>query len=168
MLPVLAVAVLLLALAAQMLMPVTTPLPDIGPSRVMAIANAAALRPVPVAASPMIAARTVFSPSRSHPGPVSAFGAAPGAVAVDTLVGSTLTGVVQARGYAVALLRDASGHAHTLRPGERLGGWRVVSIGRDSASFASGSTRRIVNVGETVPAPVAPPPAPASPEVQSQ
>jgi len=72
----------------------------------------------------------------------------------------------RARGFAVALVRDATGKVRTVRPGERIGAWRVLAVGNDSASFRQGATVRRLAVGET--AQVQPPRAQANSEVPAQ
>ena len=163
-LPVLAVAALLLGLLAQALIPLPTVLPEIGPSRAVPVRPAAVA--LPVAAPAIIAAQTLFAPARRPGVPGAGTATGPGAVLADAFAGSTLTGTARAGGFAVALLRDGAGHARQMRVGDRIGAWRLLAIVRDGASFGNGATRRLLGVGET--AVVQPPPAQTSPEVDSQ
>lgn len=50
----------------------------------------------------------------------------------------TLVGVVsKRRGKAVAIVKGQDGAAQTLSPGQNIDGWRLVSVGKSSARFAS-------------------------------
>ena len=164
-LPLLAVAALLLGLIAQALIPLPTVLPEIGPSRGMPM-HAAATTAAPVMAPAVIAAQTLFTPSRRPGAPGAGTATGPGAALADAFAGSTLTGTARAGGFAVALLRDGAGHARQLRVGDRIGAWRLLAIARDGASFGNGATRKALGVGET--AVVQPSPTQTPPEVDSQ
>ena len=163
-LPMIAALAGMAGLVAQMLIPVSTPLPDVPPSRVRALAVAAPQVAEAVTA-PVIGARTLFAPAR-HYAPVAAGSRGGVAAPVDPFTGATLVGTARARGFAVALVRDATGKVRTLRPGERIGAWRVLGVTSDSASFRQGATVRRLAVGET--AQVQPLRAQASPEVPAQ
>jgi hypothetical protein len=165
-LPVVAATAGLAGLAAQALIPVSTPLPEIAPSRVRALAVAAP-RVAEAVSTPVIASRTLFASARHYaPAAAGAAGAAAGAAAIDPFANATLVGTARARGFAVALVRDATGKVRTVRPGERIGAWRVLAVGNDSASFRQGATVRRLAVGET--AQVQPPRAQAISEVPAQ
>ena len=147
--PVLAAVLLALGIGAQLAVPVDTPLPEVSPSRAR-LPVAAESRVAPPIASPLIASRTLFSPTRriDAAGTATATGVA-GAPAADAFAGATLTGTARAGRFAVAIVRGATGQPRTLRIGERFGAWRLLSIARDSAMFSNGVTRRTLAVGET-------------------
>ncbi len=147
-LPVLAALAGLAGLVAQVLIPTATSLPDVPPSRVRTL-DLTAPRVGEAIANPVIAARTLFAPARHYtPAPIGATGLA-GAPSVDPFFGSTLVGTARARGFAVALLRDPTGKVRTLRPGDRVGAWRVLGVAPDSASFREGAKVIRLGVGET-------------------
>lgn len=147
MLPLVAALAGFLGLVAQALVPVSRPLPEVAPSRVRALAVAAPNVAEAVNA-PVIAARTLFAPARHYA--ALAAGTAGGAAApIDPFTGATLVGTARARGFAVALVRDATGKVQSLRPGSRIGAWRVLAVGNDLAIFRQGATVRTLAVGET-------------------
>ncbi len=147
--PALAVAALVFGLIVQAIVPLATPLPDIPPSRAQSVLTTAAA-PLPMVAASAIAQRTLFSPSRRiDPAAVAGPSLPGGIVLADPFLGATLVGTARARGVAIAVVRDAAGKVHSLRPGARLGAWRVLSIAQGGATFGNGGTRRVLAVGET-------------------
>ncbi|MEP2990033.1 MAG: hypothetical protein ABJN65_01175 [Parasphingorhabdus sp.] len=59
----------------------------------------------------------------------------------------TLVGVVsKRRGKAVAIVKGQDGTAQTLSPGQNIDGWRLVSVGKSGARFASSSGPVDVNL----------------------
>ena len=156
-LPALAVAALLAGLAAQALIPARTPLPEVGPSRAPPLRRADAVA-LPALPRPIIAARTVFAPTRRiDPAAAAATPGVAGLVPVDPFAGATLVGTAQARGVSLAVVRLVVGRVQTLGPGQRIGAWRVLGVTRDGAIFANGATRRRLGVGETAVVQSAPP-----------
>ena len=53
-----------------------------------------------------------------------------------SVAATKLTGIVQGRGFPLALVETAEGHGYILKPGDTLGDGRVLEIGRDSVVFA--------------------------------
>lgn len=154
-LPLAAAGAGLVALVAQFALPVATPLPEVPPSRPRAVA-VARVPVAPVAPDPVVAARTLFAPTRSLAGEgaaAAAAGAAGVAVAapIDPFAGATLQGIARARGYAAASVRGLDGRARLMRVGERLGGWRLAAIAGNGALFTRGREARRLAVGETAP-----------------
>lgn len=148
-LPVLAALAGLVGLVAQVLIPTATSLPDVPPSRVRTL-DLTAPRVGEAIANPVIGTRTLFAPARHYtPVPVGAASGLAGTPTVDPFFGSTLVGTARARGFAVALLRDPTGKVRTLRPGDRVGAWRVLGVAPDSASFREGAKVIRLGVGET-------------------
>ena len=73
-----------------------------------------------------------------------------------------LVGIVRDATSSLAILQPANGQkVLSLRTGQALDGWTLVSIGIDSASFRNGAADRALNLDFRHAAP--PPPAPASP-----
>lgn len=147
-LPVLATAVLLAGLVAQFALPVRTPLPEVAPSSARAVPRALALA-APVAASPLLTQRTLFAPSRRFDPAAVAVNSANGApAAADPFEGATLSGIARDRSFAVAVLRLAGGTTVSVRPGGRVGQWRLIGVGAASAGFARAGVVRTLHVGE--------------------
>ncbi len=148
-LPVLATAVLLAGLVAQFALPVRTPLPEVAPSTARAVPRS--IMPVAaVPASPLLVQRTLFAPSRRFDPASAAAGSANGApTVVDPFAGATLAGIARDRAFAVAVLRLAGGTTVSVRPGGRVGDWRLIRVGAASASFARAGVVRTLIVGET-------------------
>ena len=164
-LPALAVGALALGLAAQFALPVHTSLPEVGLSRARALARRIAVI-VPVTPSLMLTERTLFAPSRRFdPGAGTDTGAttASGTPVTDPFEGVMLTGIARDRAFAVAVIHQSTGTTMSLRPGGRIGQWRLINVGAGSASFASAGVVRTLRVGET--AKVQPLAAQQAPEV---
>jgi len=83
-----------------------------------------------------------------------------------------LVGTIAGRGGdSVALIKDASGEAHTLRIGEDIDGWRLVSIGNGTATLDHAGDRQTIaldflnrdqDAASAPPQPAAPSPQAAS------
>lgn len=146
-LPVIAATAGVLGIVAQLALPARTPLPEVGPSRVRAVARRVAVIE-PVVVDPRIGARTLFSPSRRPDAPVLVTGGNKG-VATDPFEGAVLIGIARSRTFAVAVVRQASGTVTSLRPGAKLGNWRLIAVGPTTAGFSLGGAVRTLRVGET-------------------
>lgn len=134
--------VLLLALAAQIALPIEAELPEaeLGPPRAPA---ARAVTLAPVAVYPQLARRNPFAPG--------------GARASSAADGADLTLLGLARsGRGASAVVSSNGRTASLTPGEAIGGWRLIAVGRNSALLAGPQGRRTLRVGESL-APVAPP-----------
>ena len=136
-LPAALTGLLALMLLVQLALPIEADLPavDAGRPRVAALAR---LDVPPVGVYPDIAADPIFAPDGG--GANSDDGAAGGAV--------TLLGVATSRGAAVAILAGSDGQAVTVRPGQSVGEWRLVGVGRGSALVDGPDGRRTLRVGE--------------------
>lgn len=99
--------------------------------------------PAPLGPVTMLATRPIFAPSR-RAGRVGASADAQTSGGALTLVGTAVT-----RNYAAALVRVADGPVQSLRRGGRIGGWRIVAIGRNGVLVDSGSGRRRLSVGQS-------------------
>lgn len=143
-----AAGLLVLGLATQLALPWAVPLPE--PAAVRG-RRAAGPPPqaMPVPAQPVIAQRNLFAPSRAADGGAAAAPTLAGgvAVALDPFGGATLIGTARSRVYAAAVVRGGDGVTRTLRPGARLGGWRLAAVGGDRALFTRGGRRRVLLVG---------------------
>ena len=73
----------------------------------------------------------------------------------------TLVGIVRDPTSSLALLQPTNGkRVMSLRAGQALDGWMLVSIGTDSASFRNGAAVRELVLDFRRAAPPLPPPAP--------
>ncbi len=62
---------------------------------------------------------------------------APEAAPAPTLVGL----VSKRRGKSVAIVKSGDGETKTMSPGQAIDGWRLVSVGKSGARFASAGTQ---------------------------
>jgi len=139
---VLGCGVLGLALCVQMILPYTDAQVDVG--------GLAPRRPrlvtVPLLAEyPAILRVPLFTPDR-HPGEI---GAGP-ASASDALAGYAVLGAAVSRSAATAVVSAPGVPPRTVKPGDLLEGWRVVSVGRSRVTFERKGERRDLAVG-TIP-----------------
>jgi hypothetical protein len=108
---------------------------------------------------PAILSAPIFAPDRKPGDPASA-GSAGGDLAGYNAVGS-----VVGNGTASVVLSGPGGTVATLRPGDSVAGWRLLSVTRDTVVFERNGAQRTLSVGATAtqpPAPSGQPPA-ASP-----
>jgi hypothetical protein len=136
--PVLACGALVLALAAQLVMPSGQPLTE--PSFL------APRRPRPVVAPPVpefaaVLQAPIFSPDRK---PGEDEDSAPGAGALD---GYAALGVSTGRSFAMASLKGPDGVVSTLRLGDNIQGWRLVGVESAKLTFQRDTVRHVVPVG---------------------
>lgn len=151
-LPAALLALLVLLLAVQLLLPSSVELPDAG------LARPLRLRPLvvaPLAADPVIALRPLFAPGRTESfEPGAANKAAP-------LEGARAVGVIATRGGAARLfLQAADGSLVRLAPGNSYRGWRLVRLTPSEAQFVRGTQGVTLPITASVP-PVSAPSAPA-------
>lgn len=136
-LPALLTLLLGLMLIVQLALPIEAELPaiDAGRPRVTALGR---IDMAPVGIYPAISARNIFG-LRASAGPSHGEAAS---------VEITLLGTASARGAAVGVFGGGEGTV-TLRPGQRLGPWRIVAIGRGAAIVAGPEGRQTLRVGQS-------------------
>jgi hypothetical protein len=106
------------------------------------------LRPVPEYSA--ILSAPIFAPDRK-PGDAAA-----GSGGGD-LAGYSAVGAAVGHGVATVVLSGPGGTIATLRPGDSVAGWRLVSVAPDKVVFERNGSQRTLSVG----APTAPAPGPA-------
>jgi hypothetical protein len=131
--------VLALALGVQLILPYSDVQVDVG--------GLAPRRPRLVTAPllpeyPAILRVPLFTPDR-HPGDI---GAGP-ASASDTLAGYAVLGAAVSRSAATAVVSAPGVAPKTVKAGDLLEGWRVVSVGRSRVTFERKGERRDLAVG---------------------
>ena len=148
--------------------PVATPVPRAAPgaATVPASKTMAAITLDP-AEEAIVLERPLFSPTRRPPPPPPSSATATGGAATKPSVPEpppmnfTLVGIVRDRTSSLALLQPTNGkRVMSLRAGQALDGWMLVSIGTDSASFRSGAAVRELALDYRRAPPPLPPPAP--------
>jgi hypothetical protein len=133
-----AVAVLLAALALQFALPGTGPgawVSALAPRRPLAVV------PPPVPEYAAILRAPIFAPDRK-PGPSAL--AAPGG---GPLSGYAALGVAIDRSGATAVISGPQNSTRTVRTGESVEGWRLVSIERTRVTFERDGARQSLVVG---------------------
>ena len=115
----------------------------------------------------VILARPLFSPTRRPPPPPSSATAAGGGTETKPSVPQpppmnfTLVGIVRDPASSLALVQPSDGKpVLSLQAGQELGGWKLVSIGIDSASFRNGAAVRELVLDYRKAPPPLPPKAP--------
>jgi len=137
--------VLALALGAQLVLPYTDVQVDVG--------GLAPRRPrlvtVPLLPEyPTILRIPLFTPDR-HPGEIGAGATS----ASDTLAGYAVLGAAVSRSAATAVVSAPGVAPKTVKPGDLLEGWRVVSVSRSRVTFERKGERRDLAVGAQPQAP---------------
>ena len=147
--PVMATALLLVAAGLQLALPSSTALPqpsDLAPRRAREPASPA------VPDYPDILRNPIFAPDHKPDASVE-----PPAGGMGDF---TVLGIATASdGAATALVRTPGGTIERVRPGEDIGGWKLVAVDLNALTFEHGGERHILPL-EKKPMPV-PPPVPA-------
>lgn len=159
-LPAALLALLVLLLAVQLLLPSAVALPDAGLARPLRLPP---LVVAPRPADPLIALRPLFAPGRSETfEPGVANKAAP-------LEGARAVGVITTRGGASRLfLQAADGSIVRLAPGNSYRGWRLVRIGPAEAQFIRGAASVTLPITASAPPVSAPPATAEEPEEETE
>jgi hypothetical protein len=128
---------LVLALAAQLLIPETQRLTEASPL--------AQRRPRPIVAPaiapyPDILQTPIFSPDRK---PGEEEGAVPGAGALD---GFVAVGVATGHNFAMALLKGPDGAIRTMHLGDSVQDWRLVGIESSKLTFERDTAHHVIPV----------------------
>jgi len=136
---ILACVVLLLMVGLQFIMPYSEASPG--------VVGLAARRPRPVTAPPIpeyaaILRAPLFAPDR-HPGESAAALPSGG----GSLDGYAVLGAAVGPAIAMAVVSSPGGVPRTLRPGESLEGWRLLSVERSKVTFERNGVRRELIVG---------------------
>lgn len=92
--------------------------------------------PEPLALSPIIASRAIFTPQGDPAVTVGAVQAAP-----------LLLGVAQSPGAGSAVVRDAAGVSRALKLGEHLGPWRLTRISQAEVGFTGPTGALTLHLG---------------------
>ena len=168
------VAVLVLALVLLQWQdadaPIATPVPRAasGAATLPASKTMAAITLDPAEES-IVLERPLFSPTRRPPPPppppssatAAGGGATKPSVPEPPPMNFTLVGIVRDPTSSLALLQPTNGkRVMSLRAGQALDGWMLVSIGIDSASFRNGAAVRELALDYRRAPPPLPPPAP--------
>lgn len=134
--------VLATSLAVQLLTS-TDAEPPLGPVGGTRVSGAAVPRPAPVITDPAILARAMFAPAAS--------GTA-GDAEDATLAGYRVVGAVRIgrRGYAI--VRSPDQRTIKVRPGGRIGDWRLTTLTANAATLVRGDERLTVPFGTQAPA----------------
>ena len=149
--------------------PIATPVPRAAPgAATLPASKTMAAITLDPAQEAIVLERPLFSPTRRPPPPPpSSATAAGGAAATKPSVPEpppmnfTLVGIVRDPTSSLALLQPTNGkRVMSLRAGQALDGWMLVSIGIDSASFRNGAAVRELVLDFRRAAPPLPPPAP--------
>ena len=148
-LPAALVLLLLLALAAQLMMPAAVALPEPVPGRPLRLPPLVIL---PTGADAVLAQRPLFSPSR-RPGIAGAAG--------DQSGGLRAVGTVTRRGTVRLFVQSGDGRVEALGIGGSVDGWRLDAVAADAARFSRGDARITLPIGANAP-PRAPRADPAS------
>ncbi|MDG2527269.1 hypothetical protein [Caulobacter endophyticus] len=120
-------AVLLAGLAAQVAWPVETAFP---PRERGSVPTPRSPIASPVPDYETLTSRPLFSPDRRTAG-----GAGGGDATAPDVQGPILVGVVSDQRVGSAVVRGGDGAAGVVRVGETWRGWRLVSVGRRTATF---------------------------------
>ena len=150
--------------------PIATPVPRATPgaATLPASKTMAAITLDPAEES-IVLERPLFSPTRRPPPPppppssatAAGGGATKPSVPEPPPMNFTLVGIVRDLTSSLALLQPTNGkRVMSLRAGQALDGWMLVSIGTDSASFRNGAAVRELVLDFRRAAPPLPPPAP--------
>jgi len=150
--------------------PIATPVPRAAPgaATLPASKTMAAITLDPAEES-LVLERPLFSPTRRPPPPppppssatAAGGGATKPSVPEPPPMNFTLVGIVRDLTSSLALLQPTNGkRVMSLRAGQALDGWMLVSIGTDSASFRNGAAVRELVLDFRRAAPPLPPPAP--------
>lgn len=131
-LPAALAGLLLVALLLQAALPIEAELPPIEAGRPAPSRRGEVYR-IPIPDRPAILARDMFAPSRDG-------GAASGGEV-------RLLGLARS-GSASAAILSGPGGAVTLRPGQSVGGFRLVGIGRDSVVLDGTGGRKVLRIGQ--------------------
>jgi hypothetical protein len=134
--------VLATALAVQLLTPADAEPPLAGPVGGGRAARAVVPSATPVMIDPAILARAMFAPAAS--------GAADGQAAAP-LAGYTVVGAVRIGRRAYAVVRAPDQRMIKVRPGGRIGDWRLAALTADSAMLVRGDERLAVRFGTQAP-----------------
>ena len=139
-LPLLLAAALSAALLFQMLVIDDVTLPDAGPTR----GGTGGIAPLPMMATGAgggaIVARSMFSPGASRTAPGAA-------VATDPLGGVSIAGSMRIGRSLYAVVQRPGAPAAYVRPGGRIGGWRLDAITPTDAVLRRGGERLRVPFG---------------------
>ncbi|MHB8528963.1 MAG: hypothetical protein ACYC8V_05545 [Caulobacteraceae bacterium] len=136
--PILACAVLVLAMGLQLALPHGEPLPR-GSFLAPRWPRLAAIPAIPE--YPVILKSPLFAPDRQG-GENAA--TAPGAGGLD---GYAVLGVATGAGLATAIIRGPYGAARAVRPGEVVEGWRLAGVERTKLIFEKAGVRHVLFVG---------------------
>jgi len=152
--------------------PVATPVPPAAAgSSALPASQAMAAISLDPAKEAIVLERPLFSPTRRPPPPPPP---TPDPATADSAstkpsapqpppMNFILVGIVRDATSSLAMLQPANGQkVLSLRAGQALDGWTLVSIGIDSASFRNGAAERALTLDFRRAAPP-PPPAPTSP-----
>ena len=150
--------------------PIATPVPRATPgaATLPASKTMAAITLDPAEES-IVLERPLFSPTRRPPPPppppssatAAGGGATKPSVPEPPPMNFTLVGIVRDQTSSLALLQPTNGkRVMSLRAGQALDGWMLVSIGIDSASFRNGAAVRELALDYRRAPPPLPPPAP--------
>lgn len=99
---------------------------------------------VPVSVARVIVDRPLFAPRQSV---TSAADGNPPSI----LGGASVAGTMAIRGRTYAVVRRPDGTSANLSVGATLGGWRLVALGQQGATFVKGGDRRVVAYGASAP-----------------
>lgn len=149
-LPAALAALLAVSVVALLVLPTALELPEAG------LVAPLRLPPLIVAtapADPSIAARTLFTPTRSDSG-VARPGATP-TVAPLPLGGARIVGTSSVGGRARVFVEATNGKVRALGLGSVYLGWRLSRVGSDSVEFGRGGQRLRLTVGAAAAAPAA-------------
>ena len=150
--------------------PIATPVPRAAPgAATLPASKTMAAITLDPAEEAIVLERPLFSSTRRPPPPPpqpSSATATGGAATKPSVpepppMNFTLVGIVRDRTSSLALLQPTNGkRVMSLRAGQALDGWMLVSIGTDSASFRSGAAVRELALDYRRAPPPLPPPAP--------
>lgn len=146
---------MVLLIALQIALPYATDLP---PASQVAPRHPRPVVAGPIPAYPGLVDQDIFDPQRKG----GAGGAAGGGGSAPVQV----MGVVSSGRGTAALMKAPGAATQFVRPGGAIGGWKLISIGRDWVWIAKGDQRRRVPVGAASEPPSPPPAAPAAPAAQ--
>jgi hypothetical protein len=144
MLPAMLAALLLAAVAAQLLLTGGPELPAEGVGRIAA--SMPSVRVARAGSAPDILARPLFSPTRNSDG-----GGATGGGAGTMLGGAVVAGTVSRGRSTQAFVRLPDGSIRTLRIGQQIEGWRLAGLTGDSARFARDGQTISIAFGSSAP-----------------
>jgi hypothetical protein len=91
-------------------------------------------------ADPVILRNALFAPARG----------AGGSVGAGPLDGAVFAGVVRGRGFARAVLQQASGDAVSVPVNGSYHGWKLVALNNENATFVRDGIRYVAQIGRGV------------------